>query len=219
MNAQPFPHPEVLAALKDAPWRDAAVAAFEAVAVGYNDHELDQLASILEKLAAADPIVRREHVHVLDGVIRMAALHWLDDTRESDSRATTDHDVIAAVEADLASDGCMFRCPVCGCSDIIGRSFEADTGSAWQRVSCGECDATWTDGYTLDRVLYLTHGGEEIADHIDKPAKSTDAQRIGQWVIDNAGEVDAEALLAALGGSSVAEAVAQVADAVRDGAR
>lgn len=68
-------------------WRDAGVSAFEAVEVGYSDDELDRLTGELARLGSMDPDERRGYVEaLLDGTLRMAALHWLDDTDESDGR-------------------------------------------------------------------------------------------------------------------------------------
>lgn len=41
------------------------------------------------------------------------------------------------------------KCPVCESTDIVGGSVEVNAGSAWQKISCNDCDATWNDVYKL----------------------------------------------------------------------
>lgn len=41
------------------------------------------------------------------------------------------------------------QCPVCRSTEIEGGFVEIDNGTASQRVSCNDCDAVWTDTYTL----------------------------------------------------------------------
>jgi len=43
-------------------------------------------------------------------------------------------------------------CPNCGHPDVEGGCVEVDAGSAWQKLSCSECDAEWVDIYTLTGV-------------------------------------------------------------------
>ena len=40
-------------------------------------------------------------------------------------------------------------CPVCGGADITGGETNVDSGSAWQEITCENCNATWNDVYTL----------------------------------------------------------------------
>lgn len=40
-------------------------------------------------------------------------------------------------------------CPVCGCGNVEGASFEVDGKIASQRTSCTECDAVWYAEYAL----------------------------------------------------------------------
>ena len=44
------------------------------------------------------------------------------------------------------------NCPKCGSWDIEGSSVEIDSSGAWQPVSCNECEAEWTDIYSLTSV-------------------------------------------------------------------
>lgn len=43
-------------------------------------------------------------------------------------------------------------CPECGSLDIEGRAFNADSLSAWQDITCNQCDTEWRDLYTLTGV-------------------------------------------------------------------
>jgi hypothetical protein len=43
-------------------------------------------------------------------------------------------------------------CPICGDYGIEGGPVEIDCNSAWQQCSCGKCEATWNDIYTLSDV-------------------------------------------------------------------
>ena len=52
-------------------------------------------------------------------------------------------------EAYLKDSG---KCPRCKSTDITGDSIEVDGDSAWQNVSCSECNETWTDVYTLSYI-------------------------------------------------------------------
>lgn len=51
----------------------------------------------------------------------------------------------------LKSDGT--KCPNCNSTSITGNGLvEVDTGVAWQAVGCDDCNATWTDNYTLTGI-------------------------------------------------------------------
>ena len=41
------------------------------------------------------------------------------------------------------------ECPFCGSENIEGGPVEIDLGSAWQQVSCVDCEKEWSDLYTL----------------------------------------------------------------------
>jgi formate dehydrogenase maturation protein FdhE len=41
------------------------------------------------------------------------------------------------------------RCPVCRGGDLDGGFVEIDNGTASQPVRCNDCEAEWTDTYTL----------------------------------------------------------------------
>lgn len=41
------------------------------------------------------------------------------------------------------------RCPFCGSSELEGGSFNVDSGSASQEMSCLACDKEWHDTYEL----------------------------------------------------------------------
>ena len=40
-------------------------------------------------------------------------------------------------------------CPVCGSNQIEGGPFEADSSTAYQEVTCLDCDSGWNDIYNL----------------------------------------------------------------------
>ncbi len=40
-------------------------------------------------------------------------------------------------------------CPFCGNGNLDGYSVEIETGKAWQRVDCNDCEKSWTDIYKL----------------------------------------------------------------------
>lgn len=40
-------------------------------------------------------------------------------------------------------------CPFCGGGNIEGGPVEIDGGDAWQEITCADCEADWTDHYTL----------------------------------------------------------------------
>jgi len=53
---------------------------------------------------------------------------------------------------DVQSDDCQLdnsRCPGCGSQQIIGHSVNIDGPRATQACNCADCDASWTDIYTL----------------------------------------------------------------------
>jgi len=41
------------------------------------------------------------------------------------------------------------RCPFCGGDDVEGGPFTAEAGTAFQELSCNDCDHTWADLYEL----------------------------------------------------------------------
>lgn len=52
-------------------------------------------------------------------------------------------------EAYLKNPG---KCPFCQSRDIDGGFVEIDGKSAWQKVSCNNCEKEWNDIYTLSDV-------------------------------------------------------------------
>jgi hypothetical protein len=49
-------------------------------------------------------------------------------------------------------------CPSCHSENITGGQVEVDSNSAWQPVTCNECQATWNDTYTLTGFAEFEHG-------------------------------------------------------------
>lgn len=47
----------------------------------------------------------------------------------------------------MATGGIL--CPVCHSQDIEGGAVEIDAGTAYQAVTCHECEAEWSDVYRL----------------------------------------------------------------------
>lgn len=47
-------------------------------------------------------------------------------------------------------------CLKCGSDNIEGDLFEADTGIAWQDITCLCCSSTWRDEYDLSGVSNFT---------------------------------------------------------------
>lgn len=52
------------------------------------------------------------------------------------------------------------KCPCCGSEDLTGHSVEVDAGTAWQRIDCDECGASWCDNYALVDYSGLEPGDE-----------------------------------------------------------
>mgnify|MGYP001565147231 CR=1 FL=1 len=44
------------------------------------------------------------------------------------------------------------KCPFCKSDDIQGDSIEVDGHSVWQEIECMNCQAEWTDIYTLTNM-------------------------------------------------------------------
>lgn len=73
--------------------------------------------------------------------------------RGEDMRQVISREVAITSEQEkkyIASGGVV--CPFCGGEDIGGGFVNIEAGTAWQHVTCGECDRAWTDVYKLDRV-------------------------------------------------------------------
>ena len=47
-------------------------------------------------------------------------------------------------------------CPLCGSYNIKGAAFEADGGVITQAIGCDDCDAAWTDIFTLSGICEVT---------------------------------------------------------------
>jgi len=43
-------------------------------------------------------------------------------------------------------------CPFCESSDLEGRQFDVQAGTAWQPMKCTDCSREWNDVYTLDAI-------------------------------------------------------------------
>ena len=43
-------------------------------------------------------------------------------------------------------------CPFCASSNIEGRQFDVQAGTAWQPMNCTDCGREWNDVYTLDTI-------------------------------------------------------------------
>ena len=44
------------------------------------------------------------------------------------------------------------HCPKCKGINITGGHIEVDGETAWQNITCEDCDASWSDIYTLSDV-------------------------------------------------------------------
>ena len=44
------------------------------------------------------------------------------------------------------------RCPHCKSENITGSHIEVDSTSAWQDISCDDCEMEWRDIYTLTDI-------------------------------------------------------------------
>lgn len=44
------------------------------------------------------------------------------------------------------------KCPYCGSTSLTGKSFDTDSGSVSQFVTCSECGKSWRDVYTFSDV-------------------------------------------------------------------
>jgi len=54
-------------------------------------------------------------------------------------------------------------CPACGSTQIDGGPFECCVTSAWQTVSCLECEYEWVDTYSLNDVQTVPTTEPDIA--------------------------------------------------------
>lgn len=73
------------------------------------------------------------------------SLHEVYDDDEDELRALRE----PMSSAEYAERGGL-NCPYCGSDNISGGSFDVYHGGVSQDVSCGECDRSWTDDYTLE---------------------------------------------------------------------
>lgn len=90
-----------------------------------------------------------------------------------------------------ARRGC--HCPSCGSSTgISGGALEVDGGTAWQKVDCSECGASWSDTYAL--TGYSDLGGgidteavksvvEDVKDRREKYGFSVDSEARAREVV------------------------------------
>ena len=53
-------------------------------------------------------------------------------------------------------------CPACGCDAIEGQSYDYETGTIYQPMTCTECGADWVDCYELDRLLEFDLTGDSL---------------------------------------------------------
>ena len=44
------------------------------------------------------------------------------------------------------------KCPYCKSEDISGGFVQVDGDTAWQELTCNDCDEQWNDVYTLSDV-------------------------------------------------------------------
>jgi transposase-like protein len=44
------------------------------------------------------------------------------------------------------------HCPHCECEDVTGGPFQSDSKTAWQSVTCNNCNESWNDIYTLTDI-------------------------------------------------------------------
>ena len=44
-------------------------------------------------------------------------------------------------------------CPHCQSNDLDGTGVHIDSGTAWQNISCNECNAEWQDIYSLTDIV------------------------------------------------------------------
>lgn len=56
-------------------------------------------------------------------------------------------------------------CPCCGSENIEGGSIDIQGRSAYQEVSCLECDASWNDVYHLAGYNDLKNADDELIKH------------------------------------------------------
>lgn len=52
-------------------------------------------------------------------------------------------------------------CPVCKSENIEAEEVNIDAGTAWQEISCKNCNSRWEDSYTLTGYSNLVRGDEE----------------------------------------------------------
>lgn len=50
-------------------------------------------------------------------------------------------------------EGGYGECPYCGSTDIVGHSVEISGNSAYQDVTCSDCNRKWCDSYVLVDIL------------------------------------------------------------------
>lgn len=63
------------------------------------------------------------------------------------------------------------KCPFCRSKSIYGDSVEIDAGSAWQRITCVDCDRSWNDVYSLNGYEPLDTNKAKPNQPGDNPAK------------------------------------------------
>ena len=47
------------------------------------------------------------------------------------------------------------ECPICGSTDLTGRSVETGELEATQVMDCASCDASWVDGYVHKSITFI----------------------------------------------------------------
>ncbi len=54
-------------------------------------------------------------------------------------------------------------CPFCESSNIEGRQFDVQAGTAWQPMSCTDCNREWNDVYRLDAISEIRQSEVPVA--------------------------------------------------------
>ena len=60
-------------------------------------------------------------------------------------------------------------CPLCYSKDIEGGSIDADSDTAWQHCSCGNCGAEWNDIYQLKTIEMTNVPDDAVPEEVKAP--------------------------------------------------